>query len=162
MIHGDIKPHNVLVDVDPSDGTLTPKLTDFGFSCYGCSEETIVYPPQTPGWCAPEWHPRGFTIKKAKKLDIFSYGLLCAWIFLQGKVDTADIIAMSKNELVDRIAGVHRNEIAKDLVLQQICNRLDWFFAQSLVLNVEERGGHMRDLLIGFINPLLEYHGYDV
>jgi serine/threonine protein kinase len=41
--------------------------------------------PGTPGWCAPEWYP-GFAttdIIAAKKMDMFSFGLLCAWLLFQ-------------------------------------------------------------------------------
>jgi serine/threonine protein kinase len=41
--------------------------------------------PGTPGWCAPEWYPRfaATDITVAKKMDMFSFGLLCAWLLFQ-------------------------------------------------------------------------------
>lgn len=36
--------------------------------------------PHTALWAAPEWHDDPFTIEKAKAMDMFSYGKLCAWI----------------------------------------------------------------------------------
>jgi hypothetical protein len=41
--------------------------------------------PGIPGWSAPEWYP-GFAatdITAAKKMDMFSFGLLCAWLLFQ-------------------------------------------------------------------------------
>lgn len=41
--------------------------------------------PATRPWSAPEWHHRGFRVDDAKKTDVYSFGLLCLWLFLQGE-----------------------------------------------------------------------------
>jgi serine/threonine protein kinase len=41
--------------------------------------------PGTRGWSAPEWYP-GFAttdIATAKKMDVYSFGLLCVWLTSQ-------------------------------------------------------------------------------
>ena len=42
-----------------------------------------VYPPKSTPWFAPEWHPRGFFIDSAKKLDIFSLAMVCLSVLLE-------------------------------------------------------------------------------
>ncbi|KAF2814366.1 kinase-like protein [Mytilinidion resinicola] len=155
IIHGDIKPENVLIHVESSSSALVPKVTDFGFSCYGCDEESTVYPPRTPGWCAPEWHPRGFSFKDAKKMDVYSYGLLCAWICLQGKVDPSEIASKSVDELLKQIADIHSDVIIRKPALNEILGRLRGIFDRSLARDARERDGHIQNVLEEFRNPFL-------
>jgi len=56
------------------------RIIDFGYSCLGCKEDDVIRVARTEGWEAPEWHERGFTIKNAKKTDVYSYGKLCGCI----------------------------------------------------------------------------------
>ena len=79
VIHGDLKPSNILVFPDNHSGFI-PKLIDFGFSTYGFSDTDLVRLPCSEEWRAPEWHPRAFEIKEAKKTDIYSYAKICQWI----------------------------------------------------------------------------------
>ena len=78
IVHGDIKPENVLISSVRKG--FTARVIDFGFSCFGSSEDDEVVMPHTPLWAAPEWHDDPFTIEKAKAMDVFSYGKLCAWV----------------------------------------------------------------------------------
>ncbi|KAF8539826.1 hypothetical protein BDD12DRAFT_881587 [Trichophaea hybrida] len=82
VIHGDIKPQNVLVYKDAS-GNTTIKITDFGYSTLATGEEGRVFLPKSRPWNAPEHHFGGFTAAEAKKTDIYSFGMLCLW-FLFG------------------------------------------------------------------------------
>ncbi|CAG9981790.1 unnamed protein product [Clonostachys byssicola] len=81
VIHGDIKPRNVLI-FDQRDG-LVAKLADFGLSIAG---EAVARLGGTPGWQAPEVE-RGecLTVNGMKKADMYSFGLV-AWktIFTSG------------------------------------------------------------------------------
>lgn len=36
--------------------------------------------PKSGIWRAPEWHHRGFRPEGARKMDIFSFGLVCLWM----------------------------------------------------------------------------------
>ena len=80
IIHGDIKPDNVLVFPRDNDGAaFVAKITDFGASCFGCAEDSFVTLGFTEQWKAPEIRQAGqqFSLEEAKKTDIFSYGKLC-------------------------------------------------------------------------------------
>lgn len=79
IIHGDIKPENILVDEERS-GRLIAKLIDFGCSSFGATGTDRINLAYTPEWVAPEWRAGSFTIDEAKKTDIYSYGKVCSWI----------------------------------------------------------------------------------
>lgn len=79
IIHGDIKPQNVLIFADESD-SYTAKLTDFGYSTVFAGETDSISMPKSWPWNAPEYHHRGFKPSAAVKMDVFSLGLLCFWL----------------------------------------------------------------------------------
>ena len=74
IIHGDIKPENILVLQER--GLYKAKLTDFEASWISSSDDDLVKLGRTVPWDAPEWHTRWFTIKGAKQIDIYSFGLV--------------------------------------------------------------------------------------
>jgi len=78
MIHGDIKPQNVLVFKDATGTTI--KMADFGYSTLAAGETGKVLLPKSRPWNAPEHHFGEFTVGDAKKTDVYSFGMLCLWI----------------------------------------------------------------------------------
>jgi serine/threonine protein kinase len=78
IIHGDIKPENILVTKGKGKdhGVFGVHVIDFGYSSF----ESLVKIPRSFPWEAPEWHSRYFNRETAKKMDIYSFGLLCLWI----------------------------------------------------------------------------------
>ncbi|KAL8658445.1 MAG: hypothetical protein Q9202_007562 [Teloschistes flavicans] len=74
IVHGDIKPENILVVEDQVHG-YSANLCDFGFSTIHAGGRLIQLPYSWP-WTAPEYHRRGFSLDYAKKTDIYSLGLL--------------------------------------------------------------------------------------
>jgi serine/threonine protein kinase len=95
IIHGDVKPQNIVMFPQKGDDqAAVPKLIDFGYSCFGSTDSDPAVLPKSPPWHAPEYceepeDRRGHTtILGAKKMDIYSYGLLCYWIlFWEGSGD---------------------------------------------------------------------------
>lgn len=81
VVHGDIKPQNVLVSESETDG-LHSKVTDFGFSTFGLEETDLVRLSGTKGWVHPDQYPHGCRRLTAQKLDIYSLGMLSMWLFL--------------------------------------------------------------------------------
>jgi serine/threonine protein kinase len=60
------------------------KLTDLGYSAISVDDTFL---PKTWPWVAPEWNKRRFDVPRAKKTDIYSFGMLCLWImFSSGQV----------------------------------------------------------------------------
>ncbi|KAJ6439093.1 mutator-like element [Purpureocillium lavendulum] len=79
IIHGDVKPRNILV-FQESPSKYVAKVADFGFSTQFIREDDLIRMPKSGIWCAPEWHHRGFRPEAARKMDIFSFGLVCVWM----------------------------------------------------------------------------------
>lgn len=77
IIHGDIKPTNVLMFKEHE--AFVAKVADFGFSTK-VTEDGLVSLPCSMPWYAPEYHPRSFYYAAAQKCDIFSFGMLCLWL----------------------------------------------------------------------------------
>ena len=80
VIHGDIKPQNVLVFKDAITRKITVKVSDFGYSTLTVGESGRVLLPKSRPWNAPEHHPGGFKAHEAKKTDVYSFGMLCLWV----------------------------------------------------------------------------------
>ncbi|KAL2038550.1 hypothetical protein N7G274_008597 [Stereocaulon virgatum] len=90
IVHGDLKPQNILIFKDHT-GTYTAKVTDFGYSSqYADDENTIGMPISWP-WNAPE-HTRlnqRWTPSEARKMDYFSFGMLCLWVLFEKSLSGA-------------------------------------------------------------------------
>ena len=80
VIHGDIKPDHVLIFKDESNN-LVAKVAGFGSSTMFTSQST-VHMSKSSHWTAPEWHHRGFAPSNAKKMDIYSLGVLSLWLMV--------------------------------------------------------------------------------
>ena len=76
VVHGDIKPQNVLVFKDSTTREITVKVTDFGYSTLTVGESGKVFLPKSRPWNAPEYHFGEFNVQEAKKADVYSFGLL--------------------------------------------------------------------------------------
>lgn len=79
IIHGDIKPENILISKTDSSKTYVAQVIDFGYSTLRTDRPITM--PRSYGWTAPEWHHRGFQYLDAEKMDVYSFGLLCLWLF---------------------------------------------------------------------------------
>lgn len=77
IIHGDIKPDNILVS--RIGDSFLAKVTDFESSCMYNSDNDLLTLGKTVPWEAPEWHDRYLEVRKAKRMDVYSFGLLCFW-----------------------------------------------------------------------------------
>jgi serine/threonine protein kinase len=81
VIHGDIKPANILIFRDDLNRCIA-KVADFGYSTVG-TENGLVYLPKSVPWNAPEHHGRDFTFQRAIKTDTYSFGLVCLRILFE-------------------------------------------------------------------------------
>ncbi|KAL8726452.1 MAG: hypothetical protein Q9166_006705 [cf. Caloplaca sp. 2 TL-2023] len=88
IIHGDIKPENVLIFNENNENSYGyyAKLSDFGYSTWFARDDELIKMPKSQPWCAPEWHHRGFRVSDAMKMDAYSFGMLSFWLLFRDGV----------------------------------------------------------------------------
>ena len=105
IVHGDVKPKNILV-FGESEDTIMARVADFGFSTVGL-ERDIQVAVSTP-WVAPEVGDRdGYTLEQAKQTDIYSFGMLCLWVLFKEWIEEMARAEASGvfSKLTDAISG---------------------------------------------------------
>ncbi|KAK6335995.1 hypothetical protein TWF730_003368 [Orbilia blumenaviensis] len=91
-IHGDLKPENILIFQD-EDQKFLAKVTDFGYSSvFAQGNETLeITLARSWPWTAPEVEENSrVTFEQGKSADIFSYGLICAWLLCYDRLPTKE------------------------------------------------------------------------
>lgn len=79
IVHGDIKPANVLI-FENGPGQYVARVADFGYSTMFSGVDGLVFMPQSSHWTAPEWHHRAICSTSAVRMDVYSFGMLCLWL----------------------------------------------------------------------------------
>jgi serine/threonine protein kinase len=146
IVHGDLKPGNVLVFKDET-GNYIARVADFGYSTHFCDTNDLVSMPKSIPWNAPEHHHRGFSMPRAKKMDVYSFGALCFWLLFERSGSTFSSPAAG--------ATSERRESLKDLFMRH--NNEDGLLdlALSLVAEEESLNGDTRTRLINFFQASL-------
>lgn len=57
---------------------------DFGSSTPP-APDALVYLPRSAPWTAPERTHRAIPVLSAKRMDVFSFGLLCLWVLIESQ-----------------------------------------------------------------------------
>ena len=132
LIHGDLKPENVLITHD-ENGPVA-KIADFGLCIdeEGIDLSDVV--AGTPGWQAPEIEERQFHLSQLTQADNYSYGLV-AWsvMLLQG---TSPPTVMGKSRSVIASEDLQRSDLGMPESLRSVL----LFASQKLLIrNVLER-----------------------
>ena len=119
VIHGDVKPQNILMFQDPSfsnaETSWIAKLSDFGGAIMDVSDNSVsVLRTGTQPWNAPEWKTEMQTIDM-KRTDIYSFGLVI-WSIAADGVDpfikSTEIFSLPPN-IVDIQARYKMIEVLK-------------------------------------------------
>ena len=136
IIHGDIKPQNILIFPD-GDSKYLAKLSDFGYSSYvpHIERDRLVFMPKSIPWNAPEHHYRGFKFDDAVKMDIFSFGVFCLWLLFTG----------ARSDQPFKVQGPS-NDASVDLVLEQARRFLE--SERGLHPQTKSRLGRLFDLSV--------------
>ncbi|KAI4251527.1 MAG: hypothetical protein LQ352_004797 [Teloschistes flavicans] len=150
IIHGDIKPENILVFADVNGAPLV-KVTDFGHSAFGQSERDMCYPPASNFWAAPEYHHRGFSIASAKLMEIYTLSLLCLWLLLDqhhGVLKGADAVRILWKAIDQGSLTELAFEVVQSLQMaERRSEELKEFFASSLRTDPSKRTSSVHKIL---------------
>ena len=112
VVHGDIKPDNVLVCLNEGSRTgYTAKLTDFGHSVFEFENRTSL-PAFTLPYSGPEATEDGqLTFEQMKLTDVYSYGLVISSLVIGRECCTI---------LQDDLAQLKSNDILLDRIIQLV------------------------------------------
>jgi serine/threonine protein kinase len=178
LIHGDLNPKNILVF--EANGHILPKLADFGFSFQ--DTKAAIKLPLTKDWNAPEVNKAypDFTFEQAVKADIFSLGLIFAWLLstvingplfdqspskneseAQAKRTREAKISFAWSEQTKRIRIYGPEVLVKSDMFQSIgsclgqlaLERFTRFFMLALALDHKERSSNCSELLNALGQP---------
>ena len=95
VIHGDIKPSNVLMCSGPNKHSVVPKLSDFGFSVLDQNVVTKL-PGGTPNWEAPEILDNNASSDDLMRSNAYSFGLLVWYIARNGTAPFTNLEGISQ------------------------------------------------------------------
>ena len=154
VVHGDIKPQNVLVFKDAITREITVKVTEFGYSTFAVGESGKFLLPKSRPWNAPEHHFAEFEAQEAKRTDVYSISMLCLWLLFECRLSdipqtaaggTAELISFNASP-AGRLTLLERlmyEDSAKDIAdhlmesMPGIC--LKEIFSLTLPLNPGKR-----------------------
>jgi len=66
------------------------KVTDFGYSTLFSTDNHSITMPESGIWTAPERHHREILPREARKMDAYSFGMLCLWLLFFNKETNRD------------------------------------------------------------------------
>ncbi|KAF8249188.1 hypothetical protein K440DRAFT_641542 [Wilcoxina mikolae CBS 423.85] len=146
VVHGDLKPENVLVFTNASG--YTAKVTDFGYSYFGASEDEVVYLPFSSRWAAPEYNGAGFVLRDAKKSDFYSYGLLYWYILFQKYFNDPDTVGQRVPKMKAQNTTTNQNaESPQDYLKMKLDKTIDERFPGTTE--------SQKSILLGFFQSTL-------
>jgi serine/threonine protein kinase len=155
IIHGDIKPRNILIFED-NEHRFIAKIADFGSSSTSESEEDMCQLPRSDPWNAPEYNHRKISTAAAKKMDTYSFAMLCVWFLLDGSHGAGDAESAVKvlrqmketNNFKDKACELIESSALEDAVADKLAH----LFRMTLVEDPFERTLGMQDLA-ELLNP---------
>ena len=125
------------------------KITDFGYSTLFATDNDLVTMPKSDLWTAPEHHHRQVRPTQARKMDIYSFGMLCLWLLFYNIGSNRD--GNFKKDLKETHLGVYHYGFQKiretaDPTLQGR-GKIRRLFSLSLSQDPAERARDFGDLI---------------
>ncbi|KAI1497175.1 kinase-like domain-containing protein [Biscogniauxia marginata] len=158
IIHGDIKPQNILLVQDYS-GFFSAQVADFGFATsYAKDSLSRVVLVGTALWSAPEVldYP-DFTPAQAMCTDVFSFGMVCLWFmfekYLSGVLPLPPSVQFSMRTPQDYGDKHQSLQFLRDLKVQGYLTQ----FANSLIDLEPDLSVTSKQALQKFFTGCLEY-----
>lgn len=171
VFHCDVNPRNILVWRDARNGGTAVLLADFGYSKFGAADELTRLPKVEP-WEAPEWHPRKFELGDIQKMDMYSFGLICLWLFFREEslvdlelpsatVESAFLAldhsavarVQSKKAEGNSILDWARNLVRRSELGAHVKSRLERVFDLTLDTDRSQRASSMEELTNILLGP---------
>jgi len=154
IVHGDIKPQNILVFREPS-GEIVAKIADFGHASMRATEDATINLPYSRFFNAPDYHPREIRLGDAKKFDSFNFGFLVYWLLVARKLmfeqkwaeENAFLASIQYQE--DHILVAEKVLAGSDMSDEQMAN-LSFFFTRTLANHHQNRSADW-DLFIALL-----------
>ena len=144
IIHGDVKPQNVLI-FKHEFGKYVAKVTDFGYSTVFAGSGGIKM-PRTPTWVAPEWEEgKAYRLSDAKKMDVYSFGMLCFWLVLFHFSSSLNLDTLRQNTDMMTVVNELVEQKADLNVLQR--QNLSKLFSLTLSDNPDKRTLDFNEIL---------------
>lgn len=153
IIHGDLRPENILVSLDDQTGDVTAKITDFGFSTTLFGDQTTIDLAMTMPWADPEIDPKGQSFLDAKKSDIYSLGLVSLWTLLHRHQESDPYSAKPYSWVEDSLKGqslasvTQRGIEALDGISSAGKTSLWQFWEASVFICKQERTSDLRSII---------------
>lgn len=153
IIHGDIKPHNVLI-FEETPGLYTAKVADLGHSIPFSNDDDCALMACSRPWQAPEHsHRKTYPLSDMISMEIYSFGMICLWLLFHERLFeqriTFDLCGMEAkgldhlNELKDKggMSEVARTLARKvqELSANQILDLTRFFNSCLAPKNVDRR-----------------------
>jgi serine/threonine protein kinase len=159
IVHGDIKPDNVLI-FQNAGGIIYAKVADFGYIALFVEDDEILKIPMTQPWVDPNWDPLGHTFEEAVNMDIFSLGLVCLYIVFTSELECliSTSSTISKSDAIRNLLFQWKNEDSihwnVDRLLESSSDidpsdrsLLRKFFDQTLSRSQKKRANKVAELL---------------
>lgn len=129
ILHFDIKPHNILLDVN-----FVPKITDFGLAKICTRKESLISmmgPRGTAGYIAPEIFSRSFG-GVSHKSDVYSYGMMI--LDMIGGKNNVNIKSENTSDIYFPHWIYKRLELDEELGLERIMNEEDSVKVKKMIM----------------------------
>ena len=135
ITHGDVKSENVLLVTD-IDKEFVAKLSDFGFAVLGGKRHFNFLPRGTLLWSAPEVRAGTLKTVEAPLSDIYSFGLLCWRVALNGIDPLSTYFLTDEQHIPPHLQRLNRERLDVYVREDLLCGRADpskWMPKQFLL-----------------------------
>ena len=125
-------------------------MTDFGYSTLFKNENASVRMPRSKYWTAPEWHEREFLPIEARRMDSYSFGMLCLWLLFYNNNASADrVFEMDMEdtsmEVLDHALGLIETITCPEL---QHLEKMQRLLSLTLAQDPRERTSNFGEILL--------------